>query len=257
MSTLVLKIIACVTMLIDHTAVTLWITGTLSGYYTLYRIMRGIGRIAFPIFCFQLVQGVKNTSDIKKYALRLLIFGIISEIPFDMALFAYKIVRTKEILYWGAQNVYFTLLLGLFCVYAIYRVSRLQGKAKFLGAVLTIALTLACMVIAEKVILSDYGWGGVAMIAVMGLLTAPFEKIRFRLASEQFFQMFVSAFAIASCVLLTNSTEIFALLALIPIYFYNGKQTVESRAARKGFYIFYPAHLAILAAIFILPYYFR
>ncbi len=246
MSTLVLKLIAYFTMLIDHTAVTLWITGRMQGFETLYRVMRGIGRIAFPIFCFQLVQGVMYTKNKPKYLIRLMIFALISEVPFDLALFG-RLYKPDY------QNVFFTLLLGLVCVYTIQWGSRLPGKKVWLGWGAALAVTGVAGVLAEYVVLSDYGWGGVFMIAVMGILAAPLPRIRYLVRSEYFFQMFVSAFGIAVCILLTNNLESFALLALIPIYFYNGVQGIASRKARLLLYAFYPLHLAVLALVFVWP----
>ena len=72
----VLKCIAMVCMLIDHTGAVL---------FPQYRILRIIGRIAFPIYCFLLVEGAMHTRDIRKYELRLLGFALVSEIPFDLA----------------------------------------------------------------------------------------------------------------------------------------------------------------------------
>lgn len=246
MTTLVLKLIAYFTMLIDHTAVSLWITGRMREMYTLYRVMRGIGRIAFPIFCFQLVQGAMYTKNKKKYLLRLLLFAVISEVPFDLALFG-RLYKP------GYQNVFFTLLLGLICVYVIQWGSRLPGKKVWLGWGAAVLTTGAAGLLAEYVVLSDYGWAGVFMIAIMGILAAPLRRIRYLIRSEYFLQMFVSAFGIAACILLTNSTESFALLALIPIYFYNGVQGITSKRMRLLLYVFYPLHLAVLGLVFVWP----
>lgn len=65
----------------------------------LYQVMRGIGRTAFPIFCFVLVEGLYHTHDVKRYLLRLFAFALVSEIPFDLAL-------SDRILEFGAQNVF-------------------------------------------------------------------------------------------------------------------------------------------------------
>lgn len=123
-----LKLVAIITMLIDHTAATI-LDRTLmargmgeldatnpqavldfmsenAGLYYLDSFMRLIGRIAFPIFCFLLVEGFKYTHNKWNYAIRLGIFALVSEIPFDLALF-------NQFLEFSHQNVYFTLLIGL------------------------------------------------------------------------------------------------------------------------------------------------
>lgn len=124
-----LKIMAVISMLIDHIGGVLILMGI---YYkliphpenigigcipnlnTIYLIMRAIGRIAFPIFCFLLVEGYVHTSNKKKYALRLFIFALISEIPFNLA-FGNKVFIPASRL----NNVFFTLFLGI-CVCNVY-----------------------------------------------------------------------------------------------------------------------------------------
>lgn len=127
------KIIAVIAMLIDHTAAAVLLRqllanglGNIAGagiaqqqqwvfdnaqLYSCYTIMRLVGRLGFPIFCFLLVEGYQRTRDVKKYAVRLGIFALISEIPFDLAL-------CGNVFFPGYQNVYFTLLLGLLALWA-------------------------------------------------------------------------------------------------------------------------------------------
>ena len=78
----------------------------------LYLLLRAIGRISFPIYCFFIVEGLKYTHSRWKYLLRLIIFALISEIPFDMAIFG-------RVIYASYQNVYFTLALGLAMIWMI------------------------------------------------------------------------------------------------------------------------------------------
>ena len=91
----VLKLIAIILMLIDHTGVMILYnypatTATLFSFggvdYSWYRIFRDVGRAAFPIFCFLLVEGFLHTHDRKKYGLNLLLFACISEIPWNFML---------------------------------------------------------------------------------------------------------------------------------------------------------------------------
>ncbi len=103
-----LKIIAVIAMFLDHLAATVLVRCLVTGvfwdqaaWYEVYQVMRNIGRVAFPIYCFLLVEGFIHTSDRRKYALRLFLFALISEIPFDLAFNA-------QVLEFGYQNVFFT-----------------------------------------------------------------------------------------------------------------------------------------------------
>jgi hypothetical protein len=99
-----LKIIAIITMLIDHTAAIL-----ITNDSFLSITMRSIGRIAFPIFVFLLIEGAIHTHSKLKYAIRLSLFAILSEIPFDLAFH-------KKFFFFGYQNVFFTLAIGMFMI---------------------------------------------------------------------------------------------------------------------------------------------
>ena len=112
-----LKRIACLSMLIDHIGAALLENGLFrqnavwQGSVRLDFVMRMAGRLAFPIYCFLLVEGFVHTHDFRKYALRMLGFALLSEFPFDWAFFSG--------VWWGHQNVYFTLLLGLLAMKAL------------------------------------------------------------------------------------------------------------------------------------------
>ena len=113
-----LKMIAVITMLIDHVGATiveryLLTNGMLYGApLVIYYVMRGIGRMAFPIYCYFIVQGFTYTRSRAKYALRLFVFAIASELPFDMALWN----STWDM---NHNNVFWTLLLGLLTIWAL------------------------------------------------------------------------------------------------------------------------------------------
>ena len=145
------KIVAVVTMLIDHVAAALltrmviyrgyfYATRDTQSYLTwmkvngmlliITQLMRLIGRLGFPIFCFLLVEGFQRTRNVKKYAFRLGLFALISEIPFDLA-FSGKVWAP------GYQNVYFTLLIGLLALWAFDTIAKLN-PAKWLKVLMTI-----------------------------------------------------------------------------------------------------------------------
>lgn len=82
-------------------------------------ITRCIGRIAFPLFCFFIVEGYFHTRSRVKYCLRLFLFALISEIPFNIA-------TSLSVTNKSYQSVYFTLLLGLLAICA----REFSGKIK-------------------------------------------------------------------------------------------------------------------------------
>ncbi len=128
LSSFALKWIAIITMFIDHTTAVIWerhlmrLTNPMeqgsAGLIDLF--FRGIGRIAFPLFIFLLVQGFMHTRSRSKYVLRLALFAIISDIPFDFAIigesfFGFKdgaFTLINDGLCWRHQNVFFTLTIG-------------------------------------------------------------------------------------------------------------------------------------------------
>ena len=183
--------------------------------------LRGIGRAAFPIFCFLLVEGAVHTRSPRKYLLRLASFALISEIPFDLALH-------NQPFYWGTQNVFFTLLAGLLVIQAFQRSPGQEWRGM---------LALAVLGAAAELCGTDYGAIGVAVIAVMYLLR------------ERFWA--ASVLSLILLVLLAR-IEIFSIPAFLILALYNGKR---GRQPKYFFYVFYPVHLLILwaAGNFVLP----
>ena len=140
-----LKLIAVVSMLIDHMAYLFIGVGMLtpalqageefSALFLLYRVLRAIGRTAFPVFCFLLVEGFLHTKSRRRYAIRLGIFSLISEIPFDLL-----ISGTRLFVDWSSQNVMITLFLGLLMMEVLERLDIRkknaldQGRSHISGA---------------------------------------------------------------------------------------------------------------------------
>ena len=206
-----LKIIAIITMTIDHAGLTL-MGGT--EYYSICRI---IGRIAFPIYCFLIAEGFVRTSNVKKYALRLFVFALVSEIPFNLML-------TGRLLAFGYQNVFFTLLLGLLLMYWY---SYFNVKNNIAVALLGVP---AFMVIAHF-LNTDYSWWGVMLI----FLFYAFKD-----------KKLMSALFAGASMLLYGGTEKYAVLSLAPILLYNGK---KGRSMKYFFYVYYPLHILVLCVL--------
>ncbi|MBO5019467.1 MAG: TraX protein [Clostridia bacterium] len=219
----ILKLIAIVTMLFDHLALILlsnqdFATDPLlaigSKQISLYFILRKIGRFAFPIFCFLITQGFIHTKNIKKYIFNLLLFAIISEVPFDLMV-------GGKFIYLSKQNIYFTLLLGILALWVIDNINIIFQKYLLLALIITVAIIL-------KV---DYGQTGVMLIILIYVL-------RDKPAVQ----------AILALPFLSGGYA--ALCSFIPINMYNGKRGfIKGRTIKYLFYVFYPLHIIILLLI--------
>lgn len=296
-----IKIIAVAAMLIDHIAAAVlmrqivangymdvaasgnmadmmqWLMDNGALFY-IYEAMRMIGRLGFPIFCFLLVEGFQRTRNVKKYALRLAAFALISEIPFDLAF-------KGEIFYMGYQNVYFTLLFGLLALCCIDYVDKheLPKAAKIIFRVTGVAAPGMYMMALTYGMLKNESaallFTGVIGALVAGVALLIFRKVRGGQRTQLFcaeltvlvFWMCVAeAFmtdysgmgvltigvmyfyrkrkvisALAGCIVLTimSVSEITAFFTLIPIALYNGSRGLKMK---YFFYAFYPVHLALL-----------
>ena len=217
MNHFVLKIIAIISMLIDHASF---------AFYGGFSPWNYLGRLAFPIFAFQISQGFQHTSDVKKYALRLLVFALISQIPFS--LFLYTI--TGEFL---TLNVFFTLLLGLIAIILYEKCS-----SKWLGFFLCIGLAVLA-----SLLHTDYGYYGVLLIFLFYILRNHKIGMVFAFIGLTILKYIPSwlqtNFYYPNLVLC-----LFTCLAIIPLLLYNGKQ---GKKIKYFFYVFYPCHLLLLA----------
>ena len=248
----VIQIIAYVTMMIDHLAVSLsiswWNIYASRTSYVIYEVMRGIGRMAFPLFIFCLVNGVRYTRNRWKYLLRVGIFAVISEVPFDFALFG-------RVWHLGYQNVMFTLLIGLLVLFVIQWGLHQEGLKLLYGIPAAIGAIVAGAFLAD-LLRTDYGSAGVVAIAVMGviLLNPLTERVTVYPANP-----FIRAGAMAATVvvlgIMSNESEFLALLMVIPAFLFRETTIVKPR--RSIFfsnYMIYPAHLALYALAIVLPY---
>ena len=216
----VLKMIALITMLIDHTAAvilkeipfavsTLFMIG--SEKITVYYICRLIGRMAFPIYCFLLAEGFAYTRNRKKYGANLLIFALISEIPWNL--------EHSGSFFHGSQNVFFTLFFGFL---AMYLYERFKDKKIFCCMAVLSVFAVAF------VFHADYSVNGVGLILFMHIMR---EK-----AAER---------TILGCCFFSKPFKV--LPAFVIMNFYSGRRGfIRGKVGKYIFYAAYPLHMFIL-----------
>lgn len=229
-----LKIIAMILMLLDH----LW--GTIipgNQWMTL------IGRMAFPIFAFLIVEGFFHTSDLKKYMKRLFIFGLISEIPFNL-------IYTGSIIFPFHQNVMFTLLLGLLIINEIDKIKNNKEIKKKIIPILKIFLFLLISIIGFV----DYGVTGVLTIVVFYLFRG--FKLAWIGQLISLILLYIVFFEGQSVILNIFNHEYFlplqsiGILSLIFIWLYNGEKGKNNKLIKYLFYSFYPVHMLVIYLIY-------
>ena len=218
-----LKLLACIAMLIDHTGAII-----LSHYppaltelfyingkgITFYRIVRDIGRCAFPIFCFLLVEGFLHTHNRRKYGRNLFLFACISEIPWN-----FMFTNTWR---YEKQNVFFTLFLGYlaFCALEYFWDNQ---KMQFVCILALLAVSVFLK--------ADYGWRGFVFLLIM-----------YWFRNEKTAQAIIG-----SCWLYYEWKACFAFLS---INMYNGERGfVKGKFLKYVFYWFYPVHIIILVIL--------
>ena len=241
-----LHMLAMLFMLCDH----MWGTLFLSQDYLTW-----IGRIAFPLFAFMLAEGFVRTRDRKKYARRLLIFALISELPFNLML-------SGSLIYPLHQNVMFTFLLALAAMSLCEKI-----KNRFVSLfprIALCALTALGFHLAGFVTFVDYYGSGILTVLVFYFTRTAETDTKSRkylAAAVQLFALyFINCDLMGGLVipLTIGSSEVlipqqgFALLALPLIWLYRGKQGPYNKGIRILYYAFYPAHILILSLLMIL-----
>jgi hypothetical protein len=235
MTSFVLKVIAMFTMVIDHLG-DAWLKHTTG--------MNIIGRIAFPIFAFQISEGYTHTKNLKKYFFRLILFAFLSQIPFML----FRSLYTTGF----SLNIFFTLTIGLLAIFCYDKLStttlqfvkneKINWTIKHLLGILTAILfgfiaEYACF---------DYGFFGTAII----FLFYVFRSHKFWMCST----------FILACIIryglniyfygyhyLYVLLGLFTALSIVFICLYNGKQ---GKKIKYFLYAFYPVHLLLLYFLF-------
>ena len=220
-----LKVLAMTSMLCDHLAGLVWretawiqapICGALDGL-TPYALMRGFGRLAFPLFAFLLVEGFFHTRDKLRYGIRLAAFAAISEVPWNLCVHGAFTGPT--------QNVMFTLLLGYMAVCS-FEVMH--------GETFIRALTVLSLVAASFVLNADFGALGVGLIILL-----------YALRSHT-----LAKTAVGAVMLGGSAFSAPAILSFIPMAMYDGTRGfIKGPVGKYTVYVFYPLHLLIIYLI--------
>lgn len=221
-----LKLIACLTMLADHVGYAFLPSDSL-----LYAILRVIGRMAFPLYCFLLVEGVYHTKDSKKYLLRLVVLALLSEPVFDLLCF-------RKWVYLSKWSVMVTLLLGAAMCMLMKKLPKYWMKP----------LVVIPFYFLTKYIYCDYGTNGILMIALFMLThDLPLRP----LWQVPLFGLLCIRMGGWTVKLLWRPfpSQWFAVLALVPILLYGGKKGSQNKALSWVMNLFYPVHMAIIVII--------
>lgn len=231
MSAFLLKCIALFTMAVDHIGAVffpdqIWI--------------RYIGRLSFPIFAFLLTEGFVHTSGRKKYLVRLGLFALLSEVPYDLCLFGTPFDPEH-------QNIFFELTAGFLVLGCLHKIQEEKDlRYLFLLPVLALASAYAGF---------SYGIYGLAMISVFYLFrkNAGLRALSGAAATYGFHGMFSLSFPFLGkeiVVLSNNFTQLYAVGASVFLLFYNGER--GNGSLKWMFYFFYPLHLLVLWGISVL-----
>lgn len=231
----VLHIIAMTLMLMDHLWATLlpareWLTCA--------------GRVAFPIFAFMAVEGYFHTRSFKKYILRMLLFAVLSEIPFDL-------MYGGTWFYPVHQNVLWTFLLGLLGVWLMEQVRK---KGKTWMYLLVCVLVVPAGLVLGTLCMVDYYGGGVLTVFVFYFLhgrkwwcflgqLAALYWLNVELLGGLMYPVRLFGMEFELC------QQGLALLALIPIWLYRGRQGYHSKPFQYLCYAFYPVHMLLLVVV--------
>lgn len=230
-----LHVLAMMFMLCDHMWATLfpgleWLTCA--------------GRLAYPIFAFMIAEGYTHTHDLRKYMLRLLFWAAVTEIPFNL-------MYGESVFYPFHQNVLWTFLISLLMIILIEKC-----RAKFKPAVSVILSVLIALLgyVAGYAAMVDYFGEGVLMVLMFYFFRAPNLKNRLlQLICMYILNVELLGGLCYTFTLFGQDFEFpqqgFALLSLIPVWLYSGRQGFHSKAFRYFCYAFYPVHMLLLVGV--------
>ena len=235
LSAATLHILAMTFMLMDH----LWAT-----LLPAQEWLTCVGRIAFPIFAFMAVEGYFHTHNLKKYLLRMLIFAVISEVPFDL-------MYGGTWFYPVHQNVIWTLMMGLVGIHLMETVRK--KKSTFAYILVSAAVVILGGLLGTLSMVDYYGIGVLTVFifyffrgrkwwCLLGQILALYWVNVEMLGGLMYpIRLFGMEFELCQ--------QGLALLALLPIWLYRGRQGYHSKPFQYFCYAFYPVHMLVIVLV--------
>ena len=212
-----LKIIAMICMLFDHLGDNIFLSQTW---------MRIIGRVALPLFAFCISEGYIHTKDKKRYLKRLLLFSIISEIPFNLLL-------NGTIVYLEHQNVILTFSIAVLSLIVFDKITQNKKKISYVfGTFIVILFGILALILK-----TDYNFFAISLVFIYYVFNNKGNNVRNVIGT--IYQLLIRNVGI----------YIYGALSCIPIFLYNGK---KGKGIKWLFYVFYPGHMLIIYLIRVL-----
>ena len=235
-----LKIIAFIAMLVDHIGYFFYYLFDSSTYYTL----RGIGRIAMPIFAFLIYQGFKHTSNLKAYFKRLIAFASITQIiVLIMGIIAWKLKPGYSLRFYLDLNIVFSFALGIVFLYVINSFRNIKNKG--IIDYICVVLTIISLIGLYTILPLDYGILTLILLLVFYIL----DKLK---ENNRVVSMYVICI-LAMVVYLFVAVDVkkFTVLAVPILTLYNGQ---KGTTIKRLFYYAYPLQFVILFGLGMLLY---
>lgn len=229
-----LHLLAMGLMLCDH----LWAT-----LFPAAQWLTWLGRIAFPLFAFMAVEGYFRTGNLRRYLLRLLVWALLSEIPFDL-------MYGNSPFYPYHQNVIWTLLLGLLLIALL---EKARGLRPVWRAAVSAGVVLLGYFMGYAAMTDYYGVGVLTVLTFYFFRKRTWKSLLGQCLCLYFLHVELLGGYYTTVTLLGHEIEIvqqgLALLALIPIWLYRGRQGFHRKWFQRACYAFYPLHMLILVQI--------
>ena len=235
LSAAALHLLAMTFMLMDH----LWATLLPAQMWLTH-----VGRLAFPIFAFLAVEGYFHTRSFKRYALRMLLFAVLSEVPFDL-------MYGGTAFYPVHQNVIWTLLFGLLGI-RLMEAARAKGR-RWLYILICAAVIVLGFALGTLGMVDYYGAGVLTVFVFYFFRERRWWCLLGQRAALYWLNVAVLSGQMYPVTLFGREIELceqgLALLALVPIWLYRRRQGHHSKVFQYACYAFYPAHMLVLALL--------